>query len=141
LNSDRSKFISGSGKDTASGADLLSTEEHHSGTNSILMNWDNQYGLNYNVRAYPGDIVVADIWQKSDDGKGCIVLTSRTNGDFYMSGQTAVDSDAHGWKQIQCKCLVPPSIKDSTVFFYLYYYGHGHAYFDDLSVKVYPAKK
>jgi len=139
--SDQSKFISIEGKDTAQGAERVATEEHHSGNNSILMNWDNQYGLNYSIRAFPGNIVVASIWRKTNDGKGCIVFSSKTDGDFYMSGQTVVDSDANGWKQIQYKCLVPPAIKDSSVFFYVYYYGHERAYFDDLSVRVYPMKK
>lgn len=141
LTPDKSKFISTGGTDTASGTDLLSNKEHHSGNNSILMNWKNQYSLNYNIHALPGSIVVASIWRKSDDGNGSIVFTSRTDGDFYTSGQAATNSDTNGWKQIEYKCLVPSAIKDSTVFFYLYYYGHGYAYFDDLSVRVYSMKK
>lgn len=141
LTPDGSKFISSDNKDTALGANLLNKEEHHSGNNSIKMNWKNQHSLSYRIRALPGEMVVVDVWRKASDDKGCIELTSAKGNDLFMSGQTAVDSGANGWKRIQCKCLVPPSVKDSTICSSVYYYGRGTAYFDDLSVRVYPIKK
>ena len=140
LTTDKSKFISTNGHDIINGANALSTAEHHSGNNSILVNTQNPYALNYPIKVLSGYMVNASIWRKSDDGWGSIVFSAKKGGDFYSSGTAVIDSDSNGWKQIEYKCLVPPPIKDSTIMFYLYYYGHGYAYFDDLSIKVYPMK-
>ncbi len=136
----KSKFISIKGKDTIKGTDALSNKEYHSGNNSILLTPYHQYAINYPIRAFPGNIIEVSIWRKSDDGKADIVLSSKSSADFYLSGNVVIDSGADGWQQIENKCLVPPSVKDSTIIVYLYYYGHGYAYFDDLSIKVYPMK-
>jgi len=137
---DHSKFVSTDGNHTAEGVNFLSNKEHHSGNNSILLNHQNQYAINYPVRVLPGYLINISIWQKSDDGMGAIAFSSKKYGKFYNLGRAIIDSEATGWKQIEYKCLVPPSIKDSTIIFYLYYYGHGYSYFDDLSIKVYPMK-
>lgn len=137
---DKSKFISTDGRDSLVVANPLSNKEHHSGNTSFLLNHESQYSYVYPVKVKPGYIVDVSVWRKSDEYKSNIVFTSRTNPDFYNSGQAVIDSNANGWKQIEYKCLAPASLKDSTIVFYLYYYGNSCAYFDDLSIKVYPMK-
>ncbi len=138
LTSDKSKSISSDGKDTLGGINSLTTKEHHSRNNSVLMNHDNQFALNYAIHSKRGSLIVTKIWRKSDDGWGGIAFTSKSNGDFYAFGHAVIDSDSHGWKQIEYKCLVPSSFNDGNINLYLFYYGNGYAYFDDLSITIYP---
>jgi hypothetical protein len=137
---DKSKFISTDGSQFLPVSNPLNNKEHHSGNISFLLTPQSQYSAAYPINAKPGSIIIISIWRKSNDYKSNIVFTSKSNGNFYIQGQAAVDSSANGWKQIEYKCEVPNSIKDSTVQFYLYYYGHDSDYFDDLSIKVYPMR-
>lgn len=140
LTPDRSAFISSDGNSTFNGIDYTNTTEHHSGNNSILLDAKNPSTIIRPIKAFPGYIVSISIWRKSDDRKSYIVFSSKTDGDFYTSGQAVIDSGANGWKQIEYKCIVPNSIKDSNIMFYLYYNGEGKAYFDDLSIKTFSMK-
>ncbi len=140
LTADKTDFIATDGTHLLKVTNPLVTAEHHSGSTSILLNEQNQYTAAYHIKSAPGSIVKVSIWRKSDDRCSNIVLSSSSDGDFYNSGQEVTDSGANGWKQIKYECMVPAYLKDSTVAFYLFYYGHGSAYFDDLSIKVYPMK-
>lgn len=139
LSADKSNFISTDGTHfLKTGNSLVIGEQHHSGNASILLNEKNPYTAAYPIKSVPGSIIKVSVWRKSDDRKSNIILTSSSDGDFYNSGQEVIDSGADGWQKIQYECMLPAYLKDSTVAFYLYYYGHGSAYFDDLSIKVYP---
>jgi len=140
LTTDKSDFIATDGTHLLKVTNPLVTAEHHSGNTSILLSEQNQYTAAYPIKSPPGSIVKVSVWRKSDDRCSNITLTSSSHGDFYNSGQEVTDSGTNGWKQIQYECMIPAYLKDSTVAFYLYYYGHGSAYFDDLSIKVYPMK-
>ncbi len=138
LTTDKSKAISVDKKDTLCGINSLTGKEHHSGSYSILMNHTNQFALNYIIPSKAGNLVVAKIWRKSDDGLGGIALTSKNNGEFHAFGHAVIDSDSSGWKQIEYKYLVPSTLKDGRINLFLFYYGNGYAFFDDLSITIYP---
>lgn len=137
---DKSSFVSADGTHLLKVTNPLITEQHHSGNTCILLNEQNQYTVAYPIKTPPGSIVKVSIWRKSNDRCSNIILSSSSHGEFYNSGQEVTDYDANGWGHVQYECTVPAYLTDSTVAFYLYYYGHGSAYFDDLSIKVYPMK-
>ncbi len=138
---DKSKIISDDGKYTLDVNNSISKKEHHNqGNNSVLLTPKNQSGISFLIKAFPGNILDVTVWRKSDDDRGCIVFSSKNSSDFYTSGAAVMKYDPAGWKQIEYKCRVPSTIKDSAIKFYLWYYGTGHAYFDDLSIKTYPIK-
>ncbi len=136
----KSKFISTDGLYTINRANELTEKEYHSRTHSILLNKDNSCSGAYYIHAIPGNIIKVSIWCKSEENRSDIVLSTEKGGDFYVGGHAVLDSDKNGWKLLEYKCLVPPVIKDSTVKFFIFYFGHTHAYYDDLSIMVFPMK-
>ncbi len=140
LNTDKSKFVSMDGIQTMYGVKNLSNKEHHSGNNSIFLTKDNGCTPGYFIHAIPGNIIKISVWCKSEENRNDIVFSTEKGGDFYFGGHGVVDSDINGWKKLEYKCLVPPIIKDGTIKFFIYYYGHTHAYYDDLTINVFPMK-
>ena len=138
LTADKSGFLSTDGEHVFAKADELTIAEHHSGTNSILLNTQKQYGLDYEFNAIPGSYIKINAWRKSDDNSGYIVLQSPDYDYFAEASGNVINTDNNGWQEIELTCKVPNSYKYKTLHFYLTYPGKKRAYFDDVTITSYP---
>ncbi len=159
-----SSFISTNGYNHFRNPNILSTKEHRSGMNSVCLNKNNQFGLDFKIPVKPGFFIEASIWRKTDENNGYIVISPRNEENFspiykeFVRGfynKTAdymypigaeIRESKNGWEHIYWASKIPSNYKDSTINFYLFYqkgitglFNHD-VYFDDLSIMVYPMK-
>ena len=140
LSADKSQFISDDGNYAFQRADQISTTEHHSGKNSILLSKTNPYGLDLILTVKPGDSVSASVWRKSADKASTIVFSAIDTKYFYTGGSTIISTDANGWEEIEAGTKIPLDYKEPTLHFYVSVYGNKDTYFDDVAISVYPKK-
>jgi len=116
---------------------IVSDKIAHSGKNSVLLTKDQPYSMTYNV-----DSVVAGteyditVWRYQTGKSGVIIATIHKPEDFYLIGETIIDTDKNGWQLIQAKFTIPDKLDKKKMSIYLWNVKDSIAYFDDLSIKI-----
>jgi hypothetical protein len=135
---DKSSFISL--KDTATkltGGSFQNSEFVHSGSNSIRLFYDCQYGMLckfHHVRK--GEEFLIQVWQLSKNDEACIVASCNKSTDFYISSRDMIPAktDNNGWKLISMDLTIPVQAQDSIFNVYLWNTSPERAYFDDFKI-------
>jgi len=140
LTPDKSGFITNDGHSVFGKAQQVYNIHRHSGSNAILLNPDQPYGLDFKTDVMPGYYVKATVWRKALDGKGIIVLTDSTSS-FYKANNIVTETGPEGWEKIECTAIIPSNFAGKKLSFYIFYPGKGEAYFDDVTIDVYSMSK
>jgi hypothetical protein len=115
---------------------LQSKDWSYSGKNSLKLNSDNQFGLQYAVyNPKPGEVYKATVWvHRPHQEGGAIVASSPNQGKslYIASGETKRKHIA--WELLEIKVIVPKNYTQNRIDFYLFN-AVRNVYFDDFTIE------
>jgi hypothetical protein len=114
----------------------VSQKEKYFGKNSVCIDYIHPFSLNLSLHIHPNDLITASIWRLAGNDSCCMVFTNTDSHYFYKSQNKTDSVNINGWKKIDLSFNVPDDYKDSILDFYIYNYGHTHAFFDDVSLSI-----
>lgn len=131
------QYFLGSNNGTFAGARARSGELAHSGNHSLRMDENLEYALENRLEnLIPGDEYEIEVWRKSENQKGLLVVSSEDARLFYQAQGLPVKTGENGWELLRIRFKVTPELKDKTLKVYLWNKDRVVAFFDDLTITV-----
>ncbi|MEM7367379.1 MAG: CotH kinase family protein [Bacteroidota bacterium] len=114
-----------------------SEEMAHTGTYSCKVDADHNFGMTYVFQdLHPNDRFLISVWQYNVTSFQTSLVTHLTSEEEgYVRHTEVVESKDNGWKRIETRVLVPYTFTGGELRVYVYGYGKGEAYFDDLYIE------
>jgi hypothetical protein len=107
----------------------------HSGSKSLMLTSDKQYGMVTRLKVQPNDRVTLSVYQYPLDS-ACYLVMSSTESRFYKSQHTLVRTEKSGWRKISCTLDIPASIGQDSLVTYFLNSGKKEVFIDDFEINV-----
>ncbi len=131
---DNKKFLCSNHEEIGNGLNKTN-ETAHSGVSSLRMDENTEYAMEYllkNLNA--GEEYQVEIWQKSTEKSGLLVVSSNDSKLFYKAQNEVVKTDENGWQLLRLKFTVTPEIQNEILKIYLWNKDKQLLYFDDFKI-------
>lgn len=117
--------------------DTQSDEQAHTGQFSCKVDEEHNFGMTYVFRdLQPNDRFRVSVWQYNITNLQTSLVTHLTSEEKgYVRHTEVVETKDNGWKRIEARVLVPYTFKEGEFRVYVYGYGSGEGYFDDLVIE------
>ena len=114
-----------------------SDEQAHSGTYACRLDDQHNFGMTYAFRDIrPNDRFRVSVWRYNTTGFQASLVTDLGGvKDGYVRHVEAVEVKENGWKRIEARLVIPYDYAGGEFRVYVYGYGLGEAYFDDLLIE------
>ncbi len=128
-------FVSACGNYTADTPWLQNTEQVYTGSFSLRLDDENQFGHGFTLTLEPGTHVTFSAYRFSPGGKGAIVAHAQQAENFYRLSTYGKKAEK-GWERLHLEFEVPENCPDSVFTFYFWNNGKTPVWFDDAVVRI-----
>lgn len=113
---------------------ILSDQEAHSGTHSVLLTGKKVYGLSTKFESLNGnERFRVSVWRKGKDEKSALVVQGNIIYSLYEAKKKASEYGEDGWEKLEINIDIPPNISSFKV--YVWNIDSDSVYFDDIRIE------
>ncbi|MFZ4522164.1 MAG: ArnT family glycosyltransferase [Bacteroidales bacterium] len=137
VTADKASFLSSVPGVNFANAETRTDRFSHSGRYSVLLDPAHAFGLTLNLSGVmPGDKFQVSVWTRNNEGKAGIVMAAPDPKYLYFleKGPATGTGD---WQQITLEGTIFRGYTSDKIGIYLWNYGGGTVYFDDLVIRQY----
>jgi len=137
VNEDKTYFLSSVPGILFANAQSRTDRESRSGKYSLFLDAEHPYGYTVNLQGVmAGDKFRVSVWTKNNEGKAGIIITAPDPKYLYFQGK-GPGQGTGGWQQMMLEGIIFQGYTGKSISIYLWNYGNGRVYFDDIVIKWY----
>ncbi|MBL4735487.1 MAG: hypothetical protein JKY18_09155, partial [Flavobacteriales bacterium] len=115
-------------------------EQSRTGDFAVKVDTGQRYSLTFRTQEIQyGDIISAEVWHKGEEAG--LVLQMGADNELYTVVSHTDSTDAQGWSRIRVEHVFMERVNGKQTAIYLFNYGDGIAYFDDLTITIKKPKR
>ena len=115
-------------------------EQSRTGDFAVKVDTGQRYSLTFRTQEIQyGDIISAEVWHKGEEAG--LVLQMGADNELYTVVSHTDSTDAQGWSRIRVEHVFMERVNGKQTAIYLFNYGDGTAYFDDLTITIKKPKR